>query len=141
MQLGEYPIYDSSTFLEVSPIKIMTPKGLAKVPVETDEKTGKNKITNPKVKEKVMTFLKERTVDLEDHQPKEWTSEDKYKVSQILDIISGNETSFAKKEAENSSYDNDSMKESKVGKNNEDTFGEDDIDDANNFFDIDTDNE
>jgi len=136
-QLGEYPNYDSSTFLEVSPIKIMTPKGLAKVPVEVDEKTGKNRITNPKVKEKVMSFLKERTVDLEDHQPKEWQAEDKYKVSQILDIISGNETSFAKKEAENSSHDNVSTKESKNVKSNEDTFGGDD-DDANNFFDIDS---
>jgi len=136
-QLGEFPNYDSSTFLEVSPIKIMTPKGLVKVPIEVDEKTGKNKITNPKVKEKVMTFLKERTIDLEDHQPKEWTSEDRFKVTQILDIISGNETSFAKKEAENSSNDNVSTKESKSSKINDEAFGDDD-DDANNFFDIDS---
>jgi protein-tyrosine-phosphatase len=101
------------------------------------KKTGKNKITNPKVKEKVMTFLKERTVDLEDHQPKEWTSEDRFKVTQILDIISGNETSFAKKEAENSSNDNVSTKESKSSKINDEAFGDDD-DDANNFFDIDS---
>jgi len=138
-QLGEFPNYDSSTFLEVSPIQIMGPKGLVKVPVDVDEKTGKNRITNDKVKEKVFKFLSERTVELSEHQPKEWTSEDRYKISQVLDIISGNETTMMKNEASNSFNDNVSTKEPKH--NNEDTFGEDDIDDAEDFFNIDTNEE
>jgi hypothetical protein len=125
-QLGEFPNYDSSTFLEVSPIKIQGKKA----PVEVDPKTGKNKITNPKVREKVTQFLLDRTVNLEDHQAKEWSSEDKYKVSQILEILSGNDVSSSKKVASKSSNDNISIKES----DNEDTFG--DVDDANDFFNL-----
>lgn len=133
-QLGEYPNYDSSTFLEASPIKIMGPKGLVKVPTELDEATGKQKITNPKVKEKVMAFLLDRTVELADHQPKEWSTEDKFKVSQVLDIISGQETSNTKREASKSNFDNISTKESS---NDDAIFGDDESDDAEDFFSID----
>lgn len=124
-QLGEFPNYDSSTFLEVSPIKIQGHK----VPVTLDEKTGKNKITNPKVQEKVRQFLADRTVELEDHQAKQWTAEEAYKVSQILEILSGNEINFTEKQASRSSFDDVSTKE-----DNSNTFGEDD--DASNFFEI-----
>lgn len=124
-QLGEFPNYDSSTFLEVSPISIQGHK----VPVTVDEKTGKNKITNPKVQEKVRQFLADRTVELEDHQAKQWTAEEAYKVSQILEILSGNEINFTEKQASRSSFDDVSTKE-----DNSNTFGEDD--DASNFFEI-----
>lgn len=128
-QLGDYPNYDSSTFLEVSPIKIQGKKA----PVEVDEKTGKNKITNPKVKEKIKDFLLSRTVDIEDHQAKEWTEEDRYKVSQILDILSGNDVNFEKMSAK-ASNDTTSKRDME-----ESTFGEDDTDDASDFFEIDSD--
>lgn len=124
-QLGEFPNYDSSTFLDVSPISIQGHK----VPVTVDEKTGKNKITNPKVQEKVRQFLADRTVELEDHQAKQWTAEEAYKVSQILEILSGNEINFTEKQASRSSFDDVSTKE-----DNSNTFGEDD--DASNFFEI-----
>jgi hypothetical protein len=124
-QLGEFPNYDSSTFLEVSPISIQGHK----VPVTVDEKTGKNKITNPKVQEKVRQFLADRTVELEDHQAKQWTAEEAYKVSQILEILSGNEINFTEKQASRASLDNVSTSE-----DNSNTFGEDD--DASNFFEI-----
>ena len=129
-QLGEFPNYDSSGFMEVSPIAINGKKA----PVEVDEKTGKNKITNPKVKEKITQFLLDRTVDLEDHLAKEWSAEEKYKVSQILEVISGNELNTTKKNASKSSSDNISTKEP-----DEDlaTFGEND--DAGDFFEIDGD--
>ena len=127
-QLGDFPNYDSSTFMDVSPIQIMGKKA----PVEVDEKTGKNKITNPKVKEKILSFLMERTVSLEDHLPKEWAQEDKYKVDQILEILNGNDVNFTQKAATNSSVDNLSTKE------DEGTFGSDD--DAGDFFDLDDDN-
>jgi len=125
-QVGDYPNYDSSTFLEVSPIKIQGKKA----PVEVDEK-GKNKITNPKVKEKITNFLLDRTVNLEDHMAKEWTAEEKYKVSQILDILAGNDIHVAQKAASKSSSDNVSTVEPQ---DDEATFGEDD--DAMDFFEI-----
>lgn len=124
-QLGDYPNYDSSTFMEVSPIQIQGKKA----PVEVDEKTGKNKITNPKVKAAITKFLMERTVNLEDHMAKEWSAEDKYKVSQILEILAGNDVNFTQKAASKSHSDNISTHE------DESTFGEDD-DDAGNFFEI-----
>lgn len=124
-QLGDYPNYDSSTFMEVSPIQIQGKKA----PVEVDEKTGKNKITNPKVKAAITKFLMDRTVNLEDHMAKEWSAEDKYKVSQILEILAGNDVNFTQKAASKSHSDNISTHE------DESTFGEDD-DDAGNFFEI-----
>jgi hypothetical protein len=130
-QLGEFPNYDSSAFLEISPIKIQGKKA----PIEVDAKTGKNKITNPKVKEKVTQFLMDRTVNLEDHVAKEWTTEDRYKVSQILEILTGNDVNLSQRSASNASSDNISTKES----NDESTFGEDTKDDASDFFDIDDD--
>lgn len=126
-QVGDFPNYDSSTFLEVSPIQIQGKKA----PVELDEKTGKNKITNPKVKEKITSFLLDRTVDLEDHMPKEWTSKDKYKVNEILEILSGNDVTIGERVASKSHSDDVSMEEDM----DESTFGEDT--DASDFFDID----
>jgi hypothetical protein len=126
-QVGEYPNYDSSAFLEVSPIQIQGKKA----PVELDEKTGKNKITNTKVKEKITSFLLDRTVNLEDHMPKEWTSEDKYKVNRILEILSGNDITIGERVASKSHSDDISMEEDM----DESTFGEDT--DASDFFDID----
>jgi len=71
----------------------------------------------------------ERTVNLEDHMPKEWTSEERYKVTQILEILSGNEVNLAQKAA--SKPDSFSTKEVE---NDESTFGE--TDDAGDFFEI-----
>ena len=130
-QLGEFPNYDSSTFLEVTPIQIQGKKA----PVEVDEKTGKNKITNVKVKEKITAFLMDRTVNLEDHMAKEWTAEEKYKVTQVLDILAGNDVNLTQKAASKSGSDNISTKEPE---NDEATFGE--SDDAEDFFDISDDN-
>lgn len=128
-QLGEYPNYDSSTFLEVSPIQIQGKKA----PIEVDAKTGKNKITNPKVKEKITQFLLDRTVNLEDHLAKEWTSEERYKVTQILEILNGTDIHVSQKSASKASSDNISTRET----SDEATFGEND--DAGDFFEIDGD--
>ena len=120
-----FPNYDNSLFMDISPIQINGKKA----PVEVDEKTGKNKITNPKAKESIMKFLLDRTVELEDHKPNEWTSEQKVKVTQILEILEGNDVNTAARTASKSSFDNISTKESV------ETFGEDD-DDAGDFFEI-----
>ena len=127
-QLGEYPNYDSSTFLEVSPIKIQGKKA----PIEVDAKTGKNKITNPKVKEKITQFLMSRTVNLEDHLPKEWTAEERYKVANILEILTGNDVNLMERRASNASSDENFTKEPI----DEETFGE--PDEASDFFDLDS---
>ena len=128
-QLGEFPNYDSSTFMDITPIQIQGKKA----PVEVDAKTGKNKITNVKVKEKITQFLMERTVNLEDHLAKEWSAEERYKVSQILEILVGNEINVTQRAASKSASDNVSTKEP----NDESTFGE--TDDAGDFFEIDGD--
>jgi len=128
-QLGEFPNYDSSLFLTASPIKIQGKKA----PVEVDEKTGKNKITNPKVKEKITSFLMERTVNLEDHIAKEWTAEDKYKVTQVLEVLVGNDINMSERQINRASSDN-TLSDSNES-DNESTFGE--KDDASDFFEID----
>ena len=125
--LGDFPNYDSSYFSEVSPIKIQGKKA----PVEVDPKTGKNKIVMPKVREKITNFLMERTVNLEDHLAIEWTSEDRYKVSQVLEVLVGNDINMSERAASKASSDDISTEEP----SNEDTFGEDD--DAADFFEID----
>jgi hypothetical protein len=129
-QLGEFPNYDSSTFMDVSPIQIQGKKA----PVEVDEKTGKNKITNSKVKEKITQFLLDRTVNLEDHLPKEWTAEDRYKVSQILEVLVGNDITVSERAASKAGSDNVSTEKP----DDEATFGE--TDDAGDFFEIDDSN-
>ena len=126
-QLGEFPNYDDSLFLKVSPIKI---QGKA-APVEVDAKTGKNKITNQKVKDKITQFLMDRTVNLEDHIAKEWTPEDRYKIAQVLEVLVGNEITMTEKAASKAGSDNISTREEEA------TFGEDD--DAGGFFEIDDD--
>jgi hypothetical protein len=126
-QLGEFPNYDSSLFLKVSPIKIQGKSA----PVEVDAKTGKNKITNPKVKDKITQFLMERTVNLEDHLAKEWSAEDRYKVTQVLEFLVGNEITLTERAASKSGNDNVSTKEPE---NDEATFGEND--DAGDFFEL-----
>lgn len=128
-QVGDYPNYDSSTFMDISPIQIQGKKA----PVEVDPKTGKNKIVNPKVKEKITQFLMDRTVDLEEHQAKEWSSEDRYKVSQILEILAGNDVNTSHSHASNSSFDDTLSTHEEA---DEATFGEND--DASDFFDIDS---
>lgn len=128
-QLGEFPNYDSSTFMDITPISIHGKKA----PVVVDDK-GKNKISNPKVQEKIKDFLLDRTIELDDHKAKEWTDDDAYKVSQIVEILNGNEIHNAMKQASKSSMD-DTKNE------NKNSFGvdddDDDIDDAGDFFEID----
>ena len=128
-QLGEFPNYDDSLFLKVSPIKI---QGKA-APVEVDAKTGKNKITNQKVKDKITQFLMDRTVNLEDHIAKEWSAEDRYKITQVLEVLLGNEITLTEKAASKAGSDNISTKEEEA------TFGGDD--DAGDFFEIDGDDD
>jgi len=127
-QVGDYPNYDSSSFLAISPIKIMGKEA----PVTINEKTGKNKITIAKVKQKISEFLTTRDVDLADHMAKPWTTEDKFKVTQILEILQGHDIVVAERNAAQSSNDELSTKEPE----DENIFGGE-VDDAGDFFNID----
>ena len=114
-QVGEFPNYDSSLFLPTTPIKIN-----GKIaPVTIDEKTGKNKITNAKVREKILEFLFNKDVNLQDHMPKPWTSEDKYKVTQVLEVMQGIDISTEKR-AIKSDDKNDNEDEAIFGNTDED---------------------
>lgn len=127
-EVAGFTNYDNSLFMDISPIQI---KG-QKAPVEIDEKTGKNRITNTKVKDAIRSFLMERTVNLEDHTPKEWTDEDRVKVGKILDVLKGNIVNNASKAATNSTFDDVTTTEESLS-----AFGEDtESDDAGDFFDI-----
>jgi len=127
--VGDWPNYDDSAFLDMSPIKIMGKKA----PVVVDPKTGKNKITDPRVREKIQTFIFERTVELEDHLPKEWTNEERYKVSQIIDVLNGNDVIITEKQASRASSDEVSTKEPE----DEGIFGGSESDSAGDFFNVD----
>jgi hypothetical protein len=128
-QVGEFPNYDSSTFLPISPIKIQGKPA----PVTVDEKTGKNKITNAKVKDKIREFLIERDVDLTDHMPKPWTDDDKFKVRQVLEVLNGNDINTTERKAAKSGDDELSTSEP----DDENIFGSE-PDDAGDFFDLDS---
>lgn len=125
-EVAGFPNYDTSIFMDISPLSINGKK----CPVEVDEKTGKNKITNQKVKDAVMKFLLDRTVNLEDHKPNEWDEQTKHKVAQIIEIVEGNDINTSARTASNAGYDNISTKED----SDVSTFGDDD--DAGDFFEL-----
>lgn len=125
-QVGEFPNYDSSTFLEASPIKIAG----RPAPTIVDEKTGKRKIDDPRVQKKIREFILSRDVDLADHMPKPWTNEERYKITQVLEILQGNEVHVTEKRAIQSADDNEvSTKEP----DDENIFGSE-TDNAEDFF-------
>lgn len=98
-QKGEFPNYDSSAFLEQSPIKIWNEekKEFRSAPINTE--TGK--IDNPKVQEKIKNFLLTRDVELDDFTAKEWDEETKGKVSDIIEFLNGNDISRAERKSRN----------------------------------------
>ena len=64
--------------------------------------------------------------------PNEWTSEDRYKVQQVLEVLQGNDITLTEKMSESSSDDDLSTVEAE----DENIFGEE-PDDAGDFFEID----
>jgi hypothetical protein len=95
-----YPNYDSSSFREVTPIKIFDAekKKFIAIPIEWNEDKQKNVITNPKVQTKLFEFLtaRDEKVNLDEHLPKHWTDSEREKVEQIIEILSGKDISAAK---------------------------------------------
>ena len=96
--VGEWPNYDSSMFRAISPLKIWDEdkSRFVEVPVTFDETKDKNVISNPKVQEKVINFLKSKTVNMDDHMAKPWSDEVRAKVDKIIDILSGRDVATAR---------------------------------------------
>lgn len=122
---GTFPNYDSSQFLERSPIRI---KG-KQLPVEYDEKTGKNVITNTEVQKGLQEFLLRREFELESYEAKSWDDETADKVNNIVAVITGEDTFVAKKSINKASGDKDDLSTS--------TFADSDKDDVDSFFKVD----
>lgn len=129
--VGEYPNYDDSAFLDAGPIKLVVNGVAKKAPVTVDPKTGKSKITDAKVREKIQSVIFERKNELEDHLPKEWTTEDRFKVSQVLEVLQGNDIIIAERQAQRA--DDISTQEP----DDEGVFGSESPTSTGDFFDVD----
>lgn len=131
-QVGEWPNYDSSSFRNVSPLKIWNAEKstFMETPTEWDEEKEKFLIKSAKVQGKVMESLKNREVNLEDNAAKPWTEEEKTKVEKIIEILSGKDFSLAKESISNAST------ATTANESLDDTSLDDgDSDDLDDFFD------
>jgi len=128
---GEWPTYESSTFRQVSPLKIWDEEKslFREVPTEWDDDREKFLIKSSKVQAKVVTYLKSKDVNLEDNAAKPWTEEQKVNVEKIIEILSGKDFSFAKESIDNASTST-SSNESLDDTSLDDT----DSDDLDEFF-------
>ncbi len=127
-QSGDWPTYESSTFRQVSPLKIWDEgkEVFHEVPTEWDDSKEKFLITSAKVQGKVLDYLKSKDVNLEDNSAKQWSDEQKVNVEKIIEILSGKDFSFAKESIDNASTDvssNESIEDTTL-----DESGSDDLD-------------
>lgn len=113
-----FPNYDSSIFLQRSPITI---KG-KKMPVQ--EVDGLTMISE-EVQDKILKFILAKEVNLADFEPKRLTDADKNKISKIVAILSGDETA--------SMFDNGNTGNADISA--DDLFGEDTGSLTNDDFD------
>ena len=100
---GGYANYDASSFKEVSPIKIYDEKNKKFIVAPVDPTTGK--ITDNKVKKKILDFLLARTVDLKKYEAIPWDEATSAKVDDILSILNGNEIGAAHSRASRAGTD------------------------------------
>jgi len=121
-QVGDWPNYDSSSFRNVSSLKIWNEdKGVfMETPTEWDEDREKFLIKSAKVQSKVMAYLQDTSVKLEDNAAKEWTEEQKGNVEKIIEILSGRDFSFAK----------DSIDKASTSTSSTETLDDTDLDDT-----------
>jgi len=121
---GGFPNYEGSQFVNQGPIKIWDEEGKKFIKVPVDES---GKVTDEKVKKKVMKFLTEKSVNLSDYMAKEWDAETEGKVNDIIALLSGKGMAATERAARSSA--NDMSKISEVGED----FGDDEIS-SDNFF-------
>jgi hypothetical protein len=89
---GTFPNYDSSQFLEKSPIKINGKP----IPVEYNAELQKNVITDAKIQEGLQKFLLKRDHNLEEYESAGWSEEVSDKVQNIIAVITGDDVYRAK---------------------------------------------
>ena len=92
---GTFPNYDSSQFLDVSPLKIYSPEKEKFFTVQLDEN---GEITDPVWQQKIKQALlsRDENVNVEDHKAKEdWTYEQRENVSKIISILNGEDIEYA----------------------------------------------
>lgn len=132
-KVGEFPNYDSSTFLKKSAIKINGKE----LPVVVNESTGKNTI-NPKFQDKLRSFLLERTVELDDNKAKEWDDETKTKVSKVISVLNGGDVDFAETSIQQNSkkIGKSSVMDDEVDFSEKATTSKGKDEDIDDFFDI-----
>lgn len=128
---GGYQNYDSSSFLEVSPIKIYdeATKKFHTVPVDEN-----GNIVSQKVQAKIKEFLLNRSVNLEDYVAKEWDEETYDKVNQIISVLNGKDFYSAEQSIKKSKNDASKPTPKQI---KDDNF--DDVTDADEFFSLDDD--
>lgn len=103
---GGFQNYESSSFIEVSPIKLYDSKNETFKTIPLDEN---GKISNPKLQEKIKNTLLDRDVDIDDHKAKDWDEVTQNKVNQVLSILNGSDNYVAEQKAK--SVKNDATSE------------------------------
>lgn len=127
---GDFPNYDSSQFLERSPIKINGKK----LPAEWSEEHQKYVVTNPKVKKQITNFLLNREHDIEEFEAEPWDEATANKVNQILSVVKGEDVENAKQSIENASNENASSNIKESDENDDFFNGSDEKEEDEDFF-------
>lgn len=86
-KVGEWNNYDSSKFMETTPLTLRGKDGTQKI-MPTEESNGRQVIAT-KAREKVKEFLLKRDFDLEKFEPKSWTEEDHQRATRIVQVLGG----------------------------------------------------
>lgn len=128
-EVGGFQNYETSSFREKSVIKLWNEDKsiFMKIPSEFDDTKNKNIITDAKAKNAIQKHLMKRDALLSEYESKDWTDEEKGKISQIIDIVSGNDITSASASIKNN---NGTKKPATVV--NDDLDDEDQ--DVDNFF-------
>jgi len=99
---GGFQNYESSSFVDITPIKLFDQKSgkFKTAPVDED-----GKIANPKVQAKIKEVLLDREVNIDDHQAKKWDDAVQGKVNQVLAILNGEDVYIAEQKSKSSKND------------------------------------
>lgn len=91
-KVGGFNNYDSSRFLEQSPITFVKDGVKKQMPTVME---GNRRVIDEKVREKVKEIILKREHDLEEFAPKKWTDEDKQKVHRVVQYLLGTNAEFS----------------------------------------------
>jgi len=118
--------YESSLFLDTSPVKLYNESKKSWITIPVDE-NGK---ISPSAQNKLLKLLLDRNSDLNSHEPKVWSDETKSKVKKIIAYLTGNDVFVAEQQATHSSPETSSKFENSAPENTQT---------AEDFFSIDDD--